>query len=141
MQSNPLLGLLEKAADGMMQALFQLDNRLIKEGDEDQSHEDMLAEMLGGTPREIPDTYKLLSPIYHVDDKSPPTLLLQGADDVFDLAPGVRGLQAKLKEANVPVVWVEFPNTEHAFDLMVPQISPVAQAATYDVERFLAMLI
>jgi acetyl esterase/lipase len=68
-------------------------------------------------------------------------LLLQGADDLFDLAPGVRDLQAKLMEANVPVVWIEFPHTEHGFDLLVPQISPVAQAATYDVERFLAMLI
>jgi acetyl esterase/lipase len=66
---------------------------------------------------------------------------LQGTDDVFDLAPGVRELHAKLSEAQVPVVYVEFPHTEHAFDLMAPQISPVAQAAYYDVERFLAMLI
>ena len=68
-------------------------------------------------------------------------MLLQGADDIFELALGVRRLHARLQEAGVPVVWVEFPHTEHAFDLMVPQISPVAQASTYVVERFLAMLI
>ncbi len=50
-------------------------------------------------------------------------------------------MQALLREAGVPVVWIEFPHTEHGFDLIALQISPVAQAATYDVERFLAMLI
>ena len=101
----------------------------------------MISEMLGGSAAEIPETYKLLSPIMHVGSHCPPTLLLQGADDVFELAPGVREIQARLREAGVPVVWVEFPHTEHGFDLIAPQISPVAQAATYDVERFLAMLV
>jgi acetyl esterase/lipase len=138
-QSTP--GLLEKTADGMITTLFQLNETADGENDEKKSHQDMITELLGGTVAEIPETYQLLSPIYHVDNECPPTLLLQGADDVFDLASGVRNLHVKLKEANVPVVWVEFPHTEHAFDLLFPQISPVAQAATYDVERFLAMLI
>jgi acetyl esterase/lipase len=136
-QSTPRL--LEKAADGMIQVLFQLDDSLDGEGK--RSHQDMLAEMLGGLADEIPETYKLLSPITHVGSHCPPTLLLQGADDLFELAPGVREMQTKLKEAEVPVVWVEYPHSEHAFDLVFPQISPVAQAATYDVERFLAVLI
>jgi len=134
-QSTPKL--VEKTADRMIQILFQIDNSPSEKG----SHQDMITELLGGTAAEIPKTYQLLSPIYHADGNCPPTMLLQGADDVFDLAAGVRDLQTKLKEANVPVVWVEFPHTEHAFDLFFPQISPVAQAATYDVERFLAMLI
>ncbi len=125
----------------MIQTLFKLDDASEIAGDDKKFHQDMIAEMLGGTVEEIPEIYKLLSPIMHVDSQCPPTLLLQGADDVFELAAGVQELQAKLKEVNVPVVWVEFPHTEHAFDLMVPQISPVAQAATFDVERFLAMLI
>jgi acetyl esterase/lipase len=138
-QSTP--GLLEKAADGMIRTIFQLNDRMKRDDDAKSTHQDMFVEMLGGTPQEIPDTYKLLSPIYHVDYNCPPTLLLQGADDVFDLAAGVRDLHTKLQEANVPVVWVEFPHTEHAFDLLAPQISPVAQAASFDVERFLAMLV
>jgi hypothetical protein len=35
---------------------------------------------------------------------------------------------------------VEFPRTDHAFDLVLPQVSPAAQAAVYDVERFLALM-
>jgi hypothetical protein len=36
---------------------------------------------------------------------------------------------------------VEFPHSEHAFDLILPQISPAAQAATYDAERFLGLML
>jgi hypothetical protein len=35
---------------------------------------------------------------------------------------------------------VEFPHSEHAFDLIFPQINPASQAALQDVERFLAMM-
>jgi acetyl esterase/lipase len=38
------------------------------------------------------------------------------------------------------VILVEYPHTEHGFDLILPQISPVAQAATREVERFLALM-
>jgi hypothetical protein len=36
-------------------------------------------------------------------------------------------------------VYVEFPNTEHTFDF--PMWSPAGQAATYDTERFLALMV
>jgi acetyl esterase/lipase len=133
--------LLEQAADGMMHAVFQLPESQAAAGEDQTSRPDIISEMLGGRAAEIPETYRLLSPIAHVSPACPPTLLLQGADDVFDLAPGVRALHARLKGVGVPVVWVEFPHTDHGFDLLAPQVSPVAQAATYDVERFLAMLI
>ena len=132
---------LEQAADGMMQAIFQIPNSLETQAGDQKARPDIISEMLGGSAEQIPQTYRLLSPISHVAPGCPPTLLLQGADDVFDLAAGVRRLNAKLQETGVPVVWVEFPHSEHAFDLITPQISPVAQAATYDVERFLAMLV
>jgi len=32
------------------------------------------------------------------------------------------------------------PDAEHAFDLILPQVSPLAQAALYETERFLALL-
>jgi hypothetical protein len=38
------------------------------------------------------------------------------------------------------ILHVEYPQTEHAFDLILPQISPPAQAALYETERFLALL-
>ncbi len=36
---------------------------------------------------------------------------------------------------------LERGQVEHAFDLLAPQISPSAQAALYDVERFLALVL
>jgi acetyl esterase/lipase len=97
--------------------------------------------LLGGSATEIPETYRNLSPIYHVGVHCPPTLLLHGSDDVFGLTPGVRRLYRVLQEANITAILVEFPHCEHAFDLILPQVSAVAMAATHDVERFLAFLV
>jgi acetyl esterase/lipase len=49
-------------------------------------------------------------------------------------------LDEKLRAAGTPVVYVEYPQTEHGFDLIFPQVSPPAQAALYETERFLALL-
>jgi acetyl esterase/lipase len=99
-----------------------------------------LSELIGGTPDDIPETYSLLSPSAHVGTHCPPTLLIQGTDDFFQLLPGVQRLHYSLEAAGIPAVLVEFPHCEHAFDLILPQISPAAQAATQDVERFLALM-
>ncbi|NOX60935.1 MAG: alpha/beta hydrolase [Chloroflexi bacterium] len=99
----------------------------------------LVAAILGGTPEQIPETYRLLSPIHHVGLDAPPTLLLPAGDDFFMLTPAVHRLYARLREANVPAIMVEYPYSDHAFDLILPQVSPVAQAATYEVERFLGL--
>jgi acetyl esterase/lipase len=138
-QATPKL--LEKIADKMIQGIFQLDTPSKEVRKNKSTRHDMIAEMLGGTQEEIPETYALLSPITHVGPQCPPTLLIQGRDDVFELAQGVREMHAKLVRAGVSAIWIEFPHTEHGFDLLFPQISPVAQAAIYDLERFLAMLM
>ncbi len=57
------------------------------------------------------------------------------------MSRSVRRLHQLLRTAGVPSVLVEFPNSDHAFDLVLPRISPAAQAATYDVERFLALMV
>lgn len=101
----------------------------------------VVAGLLGGTMDEVPERYDLLSPDRHVRPDCPPTLLLQGSHDhVVPLGP-VRSLRCKLEAAGVPVVYVEFPATEHAFDLVLPGLSPGAQAAWHDVDRFLALLV
>ena len=86
-------------------------------------------------------TYRLLSPSSHIGPHCPPTLLLQGYDDFFQLAPAVRELHQGLQAAGLPAVLVEYPHAEHAFDLVLPLISPLARAATLDVERFLTLLV
>jgi acetyl esterase/lipase len=132
----PSPGLLDRVAEAMLKRIFEIEDTNGQEWQVDS----FFPEMLGGTAEEIPDTYRLLSPIYHVGAHCPPTLLLQGSDDVFGLAPAVRRLDKRLRAAGVPSVLLEFPHTEHGFDLLLPEISPPARVATRGVERFLAWL-
>jgi acetyl esterase/lipase len=132
----------DKAANAVMNWMFALQGQdAAQEARPEIRFRDMMADMLGGQPEEIPEIFRQLSPIQYVGPHCPPTLLLQGSDDVFDLAPGVHCLQRALQEAGVPVVAVEFPHVEHGFDLILPRVSPTAQAAIYGVERFLALLV
>jgi len=133
-----LLSSVEKAGESLLSRLFKLSH-----GDLESKIEfrEMMAVMLGGDADQIPEAFRLLSPSSHVGPHCPPTLLLQGSDDVFQLAPAVRRFHQDLRQAGVPTVLVDFPHTDHAFDLLFPRISPVAQASTYDVERFLALLV
>jgi acetyl esterase/lipase len=96
--------------------------------------------LLGGYPEDIPEMYRLASPITHVHPGSPPTLSLRGDRDCLNPKEGNQELYAKLVQSGVPAIDVVLPWTEHAFDLVVPQINPVAQSALYDVDRFLALL-
>jgi len=129
-------GLVDRITQAMLKRLFRVQD----EGGRKEQSFDLFTEMLGGTAAEIPGTYRLLSPIYHVGAHCPPTLLLQGSDDLFGLAPAVRRLQACLRAAGVPSALLEFPHTEHGFDLLLPHISPTARVATRAVEQFLARL-
>jgi len=96
---------------------------------------------LGGHPQEIPDTYQLASPITHVNPGCPPTLLIQGEQDIFCPVDATRAHCTKLVKAGVPAINLVFPYTNHGFDLLFPQITPPAQSALYDVDRFLALML
>jgi acetyl esterase/lipase len=96
---------------------------------------------LGGRPDEWPDLYRQISPIVHVGPDSPPTLQFVGEHDVYVSRIGsVPTLHRTLKEAGARSVCVVFPRTDHAFDLFLPSVSPAAQTAMYDVDRFLALM-
>lgn len=96
---------------------------------------------LGGRPDQWPDLYQQISPIVHVGAGTPPTLQFVGEHDVYVSESGsVSALHRKLQEVGIPSVYVEFPRTDHAFDLLLPESSPAAQAAMYDVDRFLALM-
>ncbi|MGW8224373.1 MAG: alpha/beta hydrolase [Anaerolineales bacterium] len=132
---------LDKAADAMLNFIFDLHPEAPDQDKNGGKELDRsLIQMLGGTQDELPEIYDLLSPIKHVNKKCPATLLLQGSDDVFDLERPVQRLYLALQEAGVPSIFVEYPHAEHGFDLIFPQISPLAKAATREVERFLAMM-
>ena len=98
----------------------------------------LVRNLLGVDDEESP-MYDLASPIHHVSPTCPPTLMFQGTHDVVVPLDAARRLHRVLETAQVPVVYVEYPWTEHAFDLMYPPLAnPAAKAALYDLERFLA---
>jgi acetyl esterase/lipase len=98
------------------------------------------APLLGGHPDECPQTYALFSPVTHVHSHCPPTLLIHGEHDLMAPVKTTRFLYARLKSINVPMVMHILPQTDHAFDLILPKISPSAHNALFDVERFLALM-
>ncbi len=131
----------DNLANALLKRIFDLHpDPSSKDMEHGSEYGNYLINILGGSLDEIPGLYDLLSPIKHVCKDCPPTLLLQGSDDVFNLAPPVRELHQALQQSGVPVILVEYPHTEHGFDLILPQISPVAQAATREVERFLVRM-
>jgi acetyl esterase/lipase len=97
--------------------------------------------LLGGTPEAVPDRYALFSPTTHVQSDSPPTLLIQGKDDVIAPVDSTNLLFEQLVAAGVPAVNIVWPHAEHGFDLVLPRWSPAAQAALYYEERFLALMV
>jgi acetyl esterase/lipase len=96
--------------------------------------------LLGGHLHQVPAVYDLASPVTHVQAGCPATLLIQGEPDVIQPAPAARVLYWKLVECGVPAVNIVYPLTNHAFDMLLPQISPPAHAALYYLERFLALM-
>ena len=114
---------------------------LIPAGLDIEDVEYYMTDLVGVDLTSDPARYRRLSPVERVGPHCPPTLLLQGEMDIFGLAPATRRLHAALQRAGVLSVLVEFPQTDHAFDLVLPWISPSAQSAIYDLERFLALLL
>ena len=97
--------------------------------------------LLGGTPETVPDRYALFSPSTHVQPGCPPTLLIQGKDDVIAPVNATNLLYEQLEASGVPTVNIVFPHAEHGFDLVLPRWSPAAQTAWYYQERFLALMM
>lgn len=77
--------------------------------------------MLGKTRDEIPDLYKLASPITHADAKDPPFLILHGTADKTVPVEQSEILAAALKKAGVEHELVLVPDAPHTFDLQPKQ--------------------
>ena len=94
---------------------------------------------LGGTPDQKPAAYRAASPITFASVTQPPTLLLYGGRDHIVEPRFGRQLRDSLRAHGTPVVHVEIPWAEHAFDA-VPH-GPSGQLARYITERFAAWVI
>lgn len=58
-----------------------------------------IVEFLGGTPEEVPDQYKIASPLTYVSKDDPPVLTIQGDRDLTVPPKQAELLDAKMKEA------------------------------------------
>lgn len=106
----------------------------------DFAHTGALAPLMGGHPEENPEAYARFTVINHVHRNCPPTLLIHDEDDILAPVRSTRKLFMRLKEYKVPVVMHILPQTDHAFDLVLPGISPGAHTALSDVEQFMAII-
>ena len=102
---------------------------------------DFIPHLLGGSLAESPELYVAGSPTTYVGRHCPPTLLINGALDFGIDVSQHRQLHGALVMAGVAAAHVEFPLTDHGFDLLYPAINPAGQAALYDLERFLALMV
>lgn len=102
--------------------------------------ETAILQLLGGSPEQVPEIYQLVSPLSYAGPNCPPTLLFQGDHDYLLPSSATRKLHQALRSAGVPSVFIQLPETEHTFDQFLPEISPPAQVALYDLERFLALI-
>ena len=97
--------------------------------------------LLGGLPQDVPEMYKLASPISHVNPDCPPTLLIQGDRDFITPVNATCELHSKLVESGVPAVNVVYPWSDHGFDLLFQQVSAPVISSLHDVDRFLALTV
>jgi acetyl esterase/lipase len=96
--------------------------------------------LLGGTPSEVPERYRLVSMHQHIRPDGPRTLFMHGTHDEMAPVGAVRELARELQHAGVPVTAVYLPHTDHMFDLAGTAWSPAARVAFHTLERFLAVI-
>ncbi|ASZ14735.1 alpha/beta hydrolase [Chitinophaga pendula] len=68
----------------------------------------LVMQLMGAMPEEIPVNYEDASPVHYVNSKSPPTLLMHGSEDSVAPVTSARALAAKLKAMQVPVQYIEY---------------------------------
>ena len=88
---------------------------------------DEVVALLGGTPAQVPERYRDVSPLSWIDARTAPFLVVHGApDDVVPVAQS-RRLVSALHAARVDVEYVELPDAGHG-DLDWSRVGPAALA-------------
>lgn len=96
----------------------------------------LMRQYLGGTPDSARENYESASALPRVNPRTPPTLLLHGANDALVWYRHSVRLDAKLAAENVPHVFVALPWATHAFEFNLH--GPGGQLTTFAVEWFLS---
>ena len=96
----------------------------------------VLADLLGGSPDQLPERYAAASPVRHARRGVPPTLHLYGGRDHIVKPRFGRELHARLRTAGATSVYLELPWSEHGFNALLSGVG--GQLSLYYSERFLA---
>ena len=96
---------------------------------------EVLSTYLGGPYEQIPDKYAASSPIEFVNEKTVPTLTLQGTTDSLVFEEHAFRLAKKLDQFKVPNYFLRLPWATHGFDYHL--YGPGGQLSTYAIEHFL----
>jgi acetyl esterase/lipase len=95
----------------------------------------VMEDYLGSSYDASPKNYENSSPILFASEKSPPTLLIHGENDVLVAYEHSRRLNLKLQEKGVPHYLLTLPWATHGFDYNIN--GPGGQLSTYAVSYFL----
>ena len=96
----------------------------------------LLEAYVGGTPEQLAERYRVLSPLSHVSANAPPTLALLGTSDRLVATAQAELLDRALDAAGVPHETVLLPANDHGFDLNWGGFG--TQIARAKIEAFLA---
>ena len=96
----------------------------------------VLADYLGGSPEQKPESYAAASAINFVNPTTPPTLLIHGLLDPIVWPAQSQRLAARLKAAARPHLLLELPWATHGCDANLS--GPSGQLSLYAIDRFLA---
>ena len=94
-----------------------------------------LENYLGGSPAEQHESYRAASPLQHVDERTPPTLLIHGELDPIVWPVHSELLAARLQEAGRPSLYLSLPWATHGCDANIA--GPSGQLSRYAISRFL----
>ncbi len=76
----------------------------------------VLSAFLGGSPKELPEQYRLASPTSYVTRSLPPTLLVHGSRDHIVKVNFAQDMHKHLQTVGNISVLLEIPWAEHSFD-------------------------
>lgn len=103
---------------------------------ENLAPESAITQLMGGNYEQFPSAYDFASPVTHVNDDLPPTLLIEGMMDT--IVPTTHGdkLVSHLSLTNTPFALLRVPWGRHGFDAATFGLG--GQLTQYYVDRFLA---
>lgn len=99
----------------------------------------VLGDFVGGSVKDVPEKYKLSSPVEFVDSTSTPTLIIHGQHDCMVSFIHSEHLQQKLNEKKVQNYFLDLPWATHGCDFNIS--GPSGQTSTFAIERFVNSVI